>query len=127
MDARADVPESLRRWFVAHCIIDLLFALPLFVAPTFVLKLMEWPSVDPLSTRLVAAALFGIGIQSYLGRNESAATFRGMLNLKMIWSGSAVLGIVISQIQGGPILGWGFGAIFCVFFVVWSRYRYCLG
>ena len=89
MEARADVPASLRRWFVAHCVIDLLFALPLFVAPVTVLKLLAWPSVDPLSTRLVAAALFGIGIQSYLGRNESAETFRGMLNLKMIWSGTS--------------------------------------
>lgn len=121
-----EVPSSLRRWFVAHCVIDLVFALPLFVAPTFVLKLLQWPSVDPLSTRLVAAALFGIGIQSYLGRNESVETFRGMLNLKMIWSGSATVGIVVSQVQGGPLLGWGFAVIFGVFFAVWSSYRFRL-
>jgi hypothetical protein len=117
------VPESLKRWFVVHFIADVVFALPLFVAPVWFLTLLGWTHVDPLATRLVAAALFGIGIQSYLGRNESREAFLGMLNLKVIWSFSATLGIVWSQLQGGPPLAWGFVVIFGSFHGLWLYYR----
>src|SRR5216683_1878366 len=78
------VPRSLRSWFVVHFWADILFAVPLFFAPRLFLGLLGWPAVDPIATRLVAAALFGIGIQSLLGRAEDAATFRALLNLKII-------------------------------------------
>lgn len=120
------IPASLRTWFVVHFVADVVFAVPLFVAPRAFLGLLGWSSVDPISTRLVAAALFGIGIQSLLGRNESAETFRAMLNLKIIWSATATLGIVWSQLQGGPLLGWGFAGIFGAFNVVWSYHRWRL-
>jgi hypothetical protein len=120
------VPRSLRRWFVVHFWADVLFAVPLFFAPRLFLGLLGWPAVDPIATRLVAAALFGIGIQSLLGRGEDVATFRALLNLKIIWSASATLGIVWSQLEGGPPLGWAFAAIFAAFNVLWLRYRLVL-
>ena len=116
------VPRSLRAWFVVHFWADILFALPLFVAPQKFLGLLGWQCVDPLATRLVAAALFGIGIQSLLGRNEGAETFRAMLTLKTIWSAAATVGLVWSQLQGGPPLGWAFVAIFAAFNALWLRY-----
>ena len=76
------VPSSLRCWFVVHFVADIAFALPLFLAPQWTLTLLGWRAVDPIATRLVAAALFGIGIQSLLGRDEDAATFRALLNLR---------------------------------------------
>ena len=79
------VPEKLRFWFVIHFVIDILFAIPLFIAPEWMLTIFGWHTVDPLTSRLVAAALFGIGIESYLGRNAGIEYFRGMLNLKLIW------------------------------------------
>jgi len=54
------VPSSLRTWFVVHSIADIAFALPLFLAPHWTLTLLGWHAVDPIATRLVAAALFGI-------------------------------------------------------------------
>jgi hypothetical protein len=120
------VPSALRKWFVVHFWADILVALPLFVAPRWSLGLLGWPAVDPIATRLVAAALFGIGIQSLLGRAEDAPTFRALLNLKIIWSASATVGIVWSQLQGGPILGWAFAAIFAAFNALWVRYRLAL-
>ena len=116
------VPRSLRAWFVVHFWADVLFAAPLFFAPQQFLGLLGWRCVDPLATRLVAAALFGIGIQSLLGRGESAETFRAMLNLKLIWSAAATVGIVWSQLQGGPALGWAFAGIFAAFNALWLRY-----
>lgn len=120
------VPASLRTWFVVHFVLDVLFAVPLFLAPTWFLSLLGWPAVDPIATRLVAAALFGIGIQSLLGRDDDAATFRALLNLKIIWSATATLGIVWSQLQGGPAMGWAFALIFGGFNLVWLRYRLLL-
>jgi len=120
------VPPALRRWFVVHFIADVVAAVPLFVAPVWILGLLGWPAVDPISTRLVAAALFGIGIESYLGRNGSVDAFRAMLNLKVIWSATAALGVLWSQLEGGPPAGWGVFAIFAGFHLVWLRYRLML-
>ena len=121
------VPPSLRTWFVVHFWADILFAVPLFLAPRQCLSLLGWPAVDPIATRLVAAALFGIGIQSLLGRGEDAPTFRALLNLKIIWSAAATVGIVWSQLEGGPPLGWALAGIFAAFNVLWIRYRLLLG
>ncbi len=120
------VPSSLRTWFVIHFLADVLFALPPFLAPRWTLSLLGWPAADPLATRLVAAALFGIGIQSLLGRDERAATFRALPNLKIIWSAAATVDLVWSELEGGPALGWAFAAIFAAFNVLWVRYRLLL-
>jgi hypothetical protein len=116
------VPSSLRRWFVVHCVVDVLAAVPLFLAPRELLSLLGWTAIDPMAARLVAAALFGIGIESYLGRNASVESFRGMLRLKVIWSATALLGALWSRLEGGPVAGWAVVAIFVVFHSVWLRY-----
>lgn len=120
-------PASLRTWFVVHFMADVVFATPLFVAPRSFLGLLGWTSVDPVATRLVAAALFGIGIQSLLGRNEGAEAFRAMLNVKIIWSATATLGLVWSALDGGPPFAWAFVAVFATFNAVWTYYRVRLG
>lgn len=120
------VPNALRRWFVLHFVADWLFAIPLFFAPTLFLRTLGWREVDPISARIVAAALVGIGTQSLLGRNESKHTFRAMLNLKILWSATATLGILWSCLDGGPIMGWAFVAIFAGFNGLWSYWRWRL-
>ena len=116
------VPSSLRRWFVVHCVVDLIAAIPLMLAPRQVLSWLAWTAIDPMAARIVAAALFGIGIESYLGRNGGAESFRGMLRLKVIWSATALLGAVWSQLEGGPVAGWAVVVIFLGFHSVWLRY-----
>jgi hypothetical protein len=118
-----EVPASLRSWFVVHFVADILFAIPMIVAPTFTLTLFGWPSVDPVTTRLVGAALIGIGGQSLLGRNEDISVYRAMLSLKCLWSGAAVLGLVVSIAQGAPVMTWAFLAIFVTFALIWNYYR----
>lgn len=116
------VPASLRIWFVIHFVADLLAAIPLFVAPATVLGWFGWTAVDPIATRGVAAALFGIGIESYLGRNGSLEVFLGMLRLKVIWSAMAALGTLLSLLSGAPPAAWAVFAIFLAFHGVWLRY-----
>ncbi len=121
------VPSSLRTWFVVHFVADVLFAAPLLVAPSWLLGLLGWSCVDPVASRLVGAALLGIGVESLLGRNASAESFRGMLNLKVIWSGAATLGILASLLEGAaPPMAWAFLAVFAAFHLVWLRYRLLL-
>ena len=123
---KEEVPSALRAWFVVHFWADILVALPLFVAPIFCLELLGWQHVDPYTTRLTAAALFGIGIESYLGRNANAESFRTMLTLKVIWSAMAVVGIawtLVEAPQGRPVMAYGFLAVFLGFHILWQYWR----
>lgn len=117
------LPKGLRFWFIVHFAIDVFFALPLLLFPEGALSLLKWNRIDPLATRIVGAALMGIGIESWIGRNASVEVFRAMLNLKIIWSLSAVFGIGLSMIQGGPPAGWIFLALFGGFSMLWIYYR----
>ena len=120
------VPAALKWWFVLHCIADVIVALPLFVAPREVLGLLGWQAVDPFAARLTAAALFGIGIESWLGRNAGRESFRGMLQLKIIWSGFATVGLAWSVIEGGlryTSIGWMLVAVFAAFHALWWYWR----
>lgn len=116
------VSTSLRKWFVVHCVVDVLVAVPLLLAPRVFLGLLGWSEVDPVMSRAVAAALFGIGIESWLCRNEGRRVFQAMLNLKLIWSGFVMVGIITSLIQGGPQFAWVFLAIFAAFAALWWRH-----
>ena len=121
-----NVPKALRNWFVVHFIADMLFAIPLFFFPEFFLKLMGWKAIDPITTRLVAAALFGIGIESLLSYKSGMEAYRGMLNLKIIWSFSAMVGLLVAVIQGlytHLLIGWSFFAVFFLFNILWVYWR----
>jgi hypothetical protein len=70
--------------------------------------------------------LFGIGIESYLGRSANLETYRNMLTLKIIWSISAVAGIGISLargVQGNPPFVWLILVIFASFNLLWVYWR----
>jgi hypothetical protein len=117
-----DVPAGLRTWFVVHFVADVLFALPLIVAPTWLGSMLGYPAIDPLMGRLVGAALVGIGVESLLGRNATRASFLTMLRLKVLWSGTANIGIALTLLQGAPPIVWMIQGIFAFFFALWTRY-----
>lgn len=117
------VPNGLRHWFVFHFVADILFAVPLLLFPIQTLELFGWTTVDPLATRLVGAALVGIGVESWLGRNASIESFHTMLRLKILWSLSANFGIALTLTQGAPQMAWVFQGIFAAFSCVWIYYK----
>ena len=124
-DLRHDpaVPLALRRWFMAHFAVDWVVGVPLFIAPEAILKVAGWHAVDPIATRLFAAALLGIGGQSWLGRNGGVNEFRGMLNLKIIWAAAASVGLLIGVLTGGPTLT-SLGLVaFLAFLALWLFWR----
>lgn len=117
------LPPGLRTWFVVHFAVDMLFGIPLLFFPELVMPLLGWSPVDPISSHVVGAALMGIGIESWLGRNASVEVYRAMLNLKVIWSFSAIIGIGLGLWNGGAPAGWLFLVVFIVFWAVWVYYR----
>ena len=126
IDPVSEVPRALRRWFVVHFAVDLAFAVPLFAAPELTLALFGWPVVDPVSARMVAAALFAIGTESLLMRGSSIEAFRTMLNLKCLWSAAALLGLGVSLARGAPPFTWLLLLTFAAFAFVWNYYRLAL-
>jgi len=120
------VPKGLRTWFTIHFLADSLFGLPLLIAPIWTMTLLGWTNIDPATTRLVGAALLGIGGESLLGRNASFETYKAMLNLKIIWSLGAIFGIIVSLIEGAPPMGWLILVIFITFSATWIYYRIIL-
>ena len=119
-------PVSLRRWFIIHFIVDYLFAIPLFIAPAWFLSLFGFTVIDPVTARLVAAALFAIGSISLLSRNESVNIYNSLLKLKIIWSVSAIAGLLVSLRQGAPVLLWPIALVFGLFSGIWSYYLWKL-
>lgn len=120
-DKNSPIPSALRRWFVIHFAVDILFAIPMMVAPVWLLGLFGWTEIDPFMTRLGAAALFGIGIESLLGRNAGAESYRNLLALKIIWSFGAVVGAAWTLLQypESPGMLWGVLVVFLGFNLVW--------
>lgn len=117
------VSKGLRTWFVIHFVADLLFAIPLLFFPKILLDIFNWGTYDPILSRLVGAALMGIGVESLLGRNASVETFRGMLNLKVIWASCALFAFGAGIAEGAAPIAWGLMGIFALFWVVWVYYR----
>lgn len=121
------VPQSLRTWFVIHFWADMVFAIPLFFAPEWFLGIFDFETVEPLTARLVGAALFGIGGVSLATHNASRDSFRTMLILKIIWSGGAVVALVWSLLTDGPPIVWLLLLVFLGFAVVWNYYFFGRG
>lgn len=116
--------KSLNFWFTLHFIVDYLIAIPLFIFPEYFLSLFGWGTIDPLMSRIVASALFGIGGISLLTRNSSKETLNNLLSLKIIWSLFAIVGFIISIISGGyPKSIWLFLSIFVFFSGMWIYHK----
>ena len=117
------IPKSLRLWFTSHFIIDLVAAVPLFFAPRFVFTLIGLPHGEPLFARLIAAAFFAIGTTSLIMRDGGVESYRALLDLKIIWSSLALVGISWSLYEGAPTVAWSAFGIFIVFWAAWIYYR----
>lgn len=116
--------KTLKSWFVVHFVVDILIAIPLFFVPEYFLSILGWNSIDPLMSRLVASALFGIGGISLIARNSSKETFKILLNLKIIWSLCAITGFVISILSSNyPDIVWLFLLLFVIFSFNWIYHR----
>ncbi|HIH25310.1 hypothetical protein J4476_02430 [Candidatus Woesearchaeota archaeon] len=115
------IPKSLKKWFMIHFIIDYIFGIPLIIYPDYILKIFNWTTIDPVASRIVGAALIGIGSISFLERNGTRETYKALLKLKIIWSTLALVGILISIKESSKML-WFIFIIFLIFNIIWVYY-----
>lgn len=118
-----DIPRSLTIWFRIHFAIDYLIGIPLFFFPFQTLSFFGWTVIDPTAARLVAAALFAVGGASLMHATADRETMIALLDLKIIWSGAAILGLIASLLTGATASNWIFLLGFLFFAVIWIRYR----
>ena len=123
---KKEVPNSLRTWFIIHFFIDILFAVPLMFFSVIFLSFLVFFIIDSLMPRLVAAALIGIGSVSFISRNKGIEVYSALLNLKIIWSLSAIFGILISLDRNTPIFLFVALGIFALFSCIWVYYKIIL-
>jgi hypothetical protein len=115
----AEVPTSLRLWFRVHCAVDVAAALPLLLFPARALGLLGWTTVDPVTARLVGAALLAIGAASQAAEGHGVAGYRVMLTLNVVWSLAAVFAFFAGIAGGAPPAAWAFLSIFIALSGVW--------
>jgi cation transport ATPase len=113
----------LKKLFILHFLVDYIIAIPLMLAPRASMAMIGWQGAEPVVTRLVAAALLGIGGISFITRNADAAAYRHMLTMKLLWSGAAIVGLILSLIEGAPVATYAFLATFIMFFGIWLFFR----
>ena len=117
------IPQALRTWFFIHFLVDIFFAIPLLFFPAWSLRLLGFMIIEPLTTRLVGAALLAIGGISLLSYRQGKERFDVLLTLKIIWSISAIIAIFLSLAEGAPAAVFGILALFAFFSAVWIYYK----
>ena len=114
------VSKPLQNWFFVHFIVDLIFGLPLFFAPTYFLNLFGLQA-EPYTARLLGAAIIGIGTTTYFMKKD-IESFKFVLKRKIVWSISAIIAIGITLLEGGSNVGWLLLIIFTIFAITWIYY-----
>ena len=117
---KQNIPPSLKFYFTIHFIVDILFALPLIIAPHWILSFFGFTVITPLLARLVGAALVGIGVTSLFTKTKEQ--FEIMLTLKIIWSVAAIIGLLWSLAEGAPASVWSIVVVFVFFSGLWMMY-----
>lgn len=116
------IPKGLRHWFIIHFIVDMLFAVPLILFPTWLLSILGFETTNLLLARLVGATLVGIGGTSFIMHKKDISAYLTMLQLKLLWSGTAIIAIMLSLKDENIITLWFLLAIFIIFFLIWGYY-----
>lgn len=116
------ISPGLKVWFKIHFFIDILFAIPLMIAPVLTLQLFGFTQITPLLARLVAAVLVSIGVTSLFTKTKEQ--FEIILTLKIIWSVMAIIGLLWSLAEEAPASMWVIVMVFILFSGVWMHYRW---
>ena len=116
------VPSSLKKAFIFHSIVDLAVGLPLMIAPKPILEHLGWETVDPVATRIAAAALLA-GSYSIFSADQPLEGYKHALMVKSIWASAAIIGLLWSIKDGAPKATWGAMAVFVPFWALWNYWR----
>ena len=101
------ISSGLRTTFLVHAIIGILFGLAYMLVPEMVGGIMQMEMSDP-TYRILGAALFAIGVSSWLGYRASLwGEVKITVQFEIVWT---VLGAAVTAwalLTGGfPATGW---------------------
>ena len=119
---RHTIPPNLKIWFTIHFLVDTVLAIPLIIFPGWILHLFGFTVIIPTLARLVGAALLGIGVTSLFTKTKEQ--FEIMLTLKIVWSLTAIMGLLWSIAEGAPGALWAVVIIFILFLGIWMYYKW---
>ncbi len=113
--------QSLRITFIVHTIVSFVFGLALLIVPGRFLDLFGWAPIDPLISRMLGAALLGLGWGSYRGwRANTWDEVEFLLQVEAAFTVLASIGMLRHLlIASWPWYVWMVFAFYAVFGVSW--------
>jgi hypothetical protein len=114
------VSKGLRTWFYVHFAVDMIIGIPLLLFPIAFGSFFNIELIEVTTARIVGAALIAIGGMSFLMNKRNLAEYKLMLELKILWSFFAIIGLLLS-LNSEKVL-YLFILVFLIFFLVWTYY-----
>ena len=134
------VSSSLRITFLIHSLVALVLGAAVFLIPGRTLTMLNWvPSevqirvgmilpgtklVDPVTTRILGAALLALAYSSFQGwraiRHEQVRLLVQLEFIFCVLGAIAVLAGLVTLQRPMPLIGWALAAILVVFAVLWG-------
>lgn len=113
--------QSLRITFILHTIVSSVFGLALLIVPGRFLDLFGWAPIDPLMSRMLGAALLGLGWGSYRGwRANTWDEVEFLLQVEAAFTVLASIGLLRHLLVASwPWYVWMVFAFYAVFAVSW--------
>lgn len=115
--------SGLRTTFLVHAIIAVLLGLAYILIPEMVGSMLGWDMSDP-AYRLLGAAVFAIGVSSWLAYKAGVwGEVKITVQFEIVWTvlGAAVTGWVL--LTGGlPVAAWLNFAVFVIFAILFSYF-----
>lgn len=120
---KEQICKALKIVFLIHFFVSTLFGLVFLIFPEIHEIFLGWPyTVDPISSRILGAALLGFATASLLGWRETEwLKVKIIIQMEIAWLSVGVAISVISIFFFSPsIILWFYIVIFIVFLVAFS-------
>lgn len=115
------IPQGLKIAFLVHLAISLVFGLLLFIIPGRFLRFTDWQPIDPVTSRLLGAALLAMALGDWLC--YQATEWEAVAVLLQFHIGYTVLGAIgllrHLLFVPTPTSAWVDLAILVIFAAVW--------
>lgn len=121
-DADMGLPATLRTWFAVDTAIHLIAGLPLLIAPELVLPALGWSAVDPVTSRLLGAALVAMFWPRLARSGNDLEAARRLVAAKTSWAALAALASLLAVMRGAPPAVFAAVAVFVALLGVWASH-----
>ena len=113
--------KSLKYTFLVYAIFCLVVGIPLLLAPGKALGVLGWKPIDPLITRILGAALLGMGWASWKGFHFTSMKQAALLvEMNLIFAALSCVGLLRHLLKAWyPWYVWADLVILGIFGLLW--------